>query len=641
MSATTTQLLQEGRYRIHEELVSDASGNTFDAFDTVRGTQVVVKEIPVRSGKIMTAAQQELVKQSFISQSKILTEINHDTLMNVSDYFTELGRQYLVMEFVDGDDLRTLLERNQSPFSVTDVLNWADQMLDALNYLHLFKPPIIHRNIRPENIKLMPNGRVKLLAFGLNEGIEARSMGDESGKASLRYYPLEQIWDGLDAASQNVISGSYSERSARLLNEPADAQSDIYSLGATMYHLLTGVEPVDALERSIELLDGKADPLAAPADINAAVPAEISDVVMRAVQIKREDRFDSAVFMRQVLRTAQIRVKERKTAGGEAPRPAAANFHNTEAENIRQQLREAEERRIQAEQRSAEVARLLAEKQAAEEEKARAEREMAEARQRLEQQRAADVNTKTETGVSAGKLSEDDLLELLLPTETPDKPEPDSHPQFDAEVSFSNLIPDPDEDDDEPVIEKAPAAAAAADEVMLYEAQAHAEAATMPAASDIHVSTGGMFGSEQANSGSSSKLIFAVAGAVILLVAVVGGWMLMSSGGGTTAPPAVENAAETAAPAQPAETGTGEMAVTPSDSPELTVPAAENSPDTQQALSPAAAEVQQPQAQPARQEAPRPNEARTAAAPRPVRTAPSPAPAKPAKKMTVDDLLAD
>jgi serine/threonine protein kinase len=94
----------------------------------------------------------------------------------------------------DGDTLEELLRRNNRPFPATDVLAWAEQLLEELGSLHKASPPVIHQNVRPENIVLSPNGKVKLGGVGLNV---ARSIGD----SHLRYSPLEQIWDGLDAAS--------------------------------------------------------------------------------------------------------------------------------------------------------------------------------------------------------------------------------------------------------------------------------------------------------------------------------------------------------------------------------------------------------------------------------------------------------
>ena len=417
----TTELLQEGRYRINQESAIDGNSIVFEAYDTVRDANVVVKEIPLRLSKVTTVSQQELMKLAFANQAKTLTEIHHDSLLHVHDFFSEDGRQYLVLESVDGDDLAVLLARNDSAFPVSDVLNWADQMLDALNYLHNFKPTVIHRNIRPEHIKLNSSGKIKLLAFGLAEGSDSKvntSLTDDaSDDSDISYSPLEQFWDSLDSASQKVITNSYDEKSEKILKQPADARSDIYALGATLYHLLTAVKPMDALERSIDMMDGKDDPLRKAGDIDSAIPSEISDVLIKAMAIRREERYDSASIMRQVLRTALVRLKEReseeateiKVAAEEikqehkanpVPSPAqvqaeakkledeAADRHKAE---LVKQVREAEEQRMAAEQRAADAARRVQEEEAA-------------AKAALTAEAAAD------------EPSDDDLLQILLPT---------------------------------------------------------------------------------------------------------------------------------------------------------------------------------------------------------------------------------
>src|SRR5688572_10581497 len=222
----TNELLQEGRYRINQR--TPGNGNVFEAYDTVRNTNVVVREIPVKLNKVTTVSQRESLKLAFANQAKALTEIEHESLLHVHDFFSEIDRQYLVMEMVDGDDLSTVLARNRKPFSVGEVTSWADQILDALNYIHTHKPSIIHRNIRPQNLKLDPSGRIKLLDVGLESGGESDLSLSEDG-SNLQYSPIEQIWPGLDPASQKAITNSYDDRSERILKEPLDARSDIYS----------------------------------------------------------------------------------------------------------------------------------------------------------------------------------------------------------------------------------------------------------------------------------------------------------------------------------------------------------------------------------------------------------------------------
>lgn len=364
-------------------------GAVYEAYDNVRETKVLFKEISVNLRKVTTLTQQETLKQRFADEAKILTAIKHESLLPVHDYFSEIDRHYLVMEMVEGNNLSELIETVKKPFALSDVTNWAEQLLDALQYLHTQMPPVVHRDIKPQNVKLTAEGKIKL-ALGI-QNPDAKVNATVTNQ-TLHYLPLEQIWVGLDSASQKVIANSYDEKSERILEQPADARSDIYALGATLYHLLTARLPVDALERSIDILEGKSDSLTPPDEINPAIPPEISGILMKALEIKRENRFDSAVIMRQAWRTAFVRVKERGAAAMEAKKqdedlleiPFAApseskpeperqlngqeNLENEakktpQIELIKRQLQEAEEQRLKAEQRAAEAEKRLAEKQ--------------------------------------------------------------------------------------------------------------------------------------------------------------------------------------------------------------------------------------------------------------------------------------
>ena len=207
------------------------------------------------------------------------------------------------------------------------------------------------------------------------------------------------IWENLDSASRRAILNGYDERSEQILMQQPDVRSDIYSLGATLYHLLTGKLPVDALERSITILEGNPDPLPAPNEVDANISIEISDVLMKALKIRRENRFESALEMRKELENAFTELKERKSSelrnevpaapkrsvrktnipGTKTPKCAKGNSKDksrkkkiqlqekkTEEKKyvwklIKQKLREAEERKILAEQRATEAEKRLLE----------------------------------------------------------------------------------------------------------------------------------------------------------------------------------------------------------------------------------------------------------------------------------------
>lgn len=355
---TTNQILQQGRFRVIQPL----SAGVFEAYDDVHQTNVILKQFPFGVKKVMTAAQTELLKESFSDEAKTLMRIQHPSILKIHGWFSEVDANYLVSEFAAGSFLSEMLKRGKKPFPLMEVSNWTDRLLDALSYLHHFAPPLVHRNIKPENLKLTPTGEIKLIVSSLSEEVN-------SGK--LNYLPLEQIWSGLDVASQNLILNSYDENAQKNLEKAADVSSDIYALGATLYHLLTAQMPIDALERSIEILEGNADPLKSPNELNPLVPKEVSDVLMKALEIRRENRFHSAGIMRQVWRTAFVRLQERELSAVNEPEeevldiPIAVAQNNLEAERQRieqEKLKiEAEQKRLEEERRLVEQERLKVE----------------------------------------------------------------------------------------------------------------------------------------------------------------------------------------------------------------------------------------------------------------------------------------
>ncbi|HQU83449.1 MAG TPA: serine/threonine-protein kinase, partial [Pyrinomonadaceae bacterium] len=319
------QILNQGRYRILNGIGQDETEAIYECFDESAKVKVLIKEILFTTKKVISAPELDQLREHFISKARKLLELNHDSLLKVSDYFSEIDRFYLVTEFSEGNNLNKLLEKAKCSFALSNVLNWADQLLFVLNYLHTQAKPLFHNGIKPQNLRLTVEGKLKIFPMCIAANSDANgnpTSPQTTDSAFINYLPLERIWDRLDPASQSVITKTYDEKSEKILQMPADARSDVYSLGATLYHLATGQAPIDALTRSIELLEGKNDPLIPLNELNPSIPHEVSDVFMKALEIKREERFDSAVIMRQVLRTSLLRAKERQA--NEAKKAVAA-----------------------------------------------------------------------------------------------------------------------------------------------------------------------------------------------------------------------------------------------------------------------------------------------------------------------------
>jgi eukaryotic-like serine/threonine-protein kinase len=266
----------QGRYRIVRQLGQGGMGAVYEAVDLRLDTVVALKE---------TLFTDEKLRKQFEREARLLARLHHQALPRVSDHFTEDEGQFLVMQYVPGEDLFEMQTRRQSAFPQSDVLRWADQLCDALDYLHTQDPQIIHRDIKPQNLKLTARGQVVLLDFGLAKG-SAGPLTAVTTSASIfgytpNYAPLEQV-QGLGT----------------------DPRSDLYSLAATLYHLLTNVKPPDALSRAGAIVNGMPDPLAPADEVAPQVSPSVAHVLEVAMSQKRDDRYESAQIMREALSSA-------------------------------------------------------------------------------------------------------------------------------------------------------------------------------------------------------------------------------------------------------------------------------------------------------------------------------------------------
>jgi serine/threonine protein kinase len=293
------------RYRVIRQLGQGGMGAVYEAHDNVFDTSVALKEVMINLTSNYDTKAQEMAQLAFEREAKILARVNHENIPHVKDYFTEEDAQFLVMELVDGDDLGKLLMQRRSPFPVATIIEWTDRILDALEYLHSQNPPVIHRDIKPQNLKLTTRKKIKLLDFGIAKGTESTAANTVTNQtfiaATLNYSPVEQMLRVLDPTFLAVITHKYGEKIDALLDQNADARTDLFALGATMYHLITNVSPAEAVKRAIDVWDGKPDPLENPAKLNPEISKEFSDFILKSMEIRRENRFNSADEMRNAL----------------------------------------------------------------------------------------------------------------------------------------------------------------------------------------------------------------------------------------------------------------------------------------------------------------------------------------------------
>ncbi|HEV8592842.1 MAG TPA: serine/threonine-protein kinase [Pyrinomonadaceae bacterium] len=339
------------RYRIVRQLGHGGMGAVYEAIDERFGEPIALKEIVFASS---SENQKDLVTKAFEREAKALAKAQHEVIPYVRDYFSEVDRQFLVMELVEGDDLGELLSKRQSPFPLLDCLKWLDQLLDALDYLHTLERPIIHRDIKPQNLKLNRRGKIKLLDFGIAKSTDssASTLSDQTFVgATLDYSPIEQILRAMDPTFREYILLKHRENAEQILRQNTDARCDLYSLGATFYHLLTKQPPEDAVKRTLDVWEDRPDPIVNPSALNPTVPLGISNCLMKAMAVDREARFASAFEMLKSLQDAiaQDKILE-------------SSFYNesSNAEKVRAQVDE-EERRRERLLMQAQTSKLLAE----------------------------------------------------------------------------------------------------------------------------------------------------------------------------------------------------------------------------------------------------------------------------------------
>jgi serine/threonine-protein kinase len=202
----------------------------------------------------------------FEAEAGMLRRLTHPRIPRVYVDFKDEGRQYLAMEFVRGHDLEDVIKK-QGALPEQQVLTWADQLCDVLDYLHNHKPePIIFRDMKPSNIMIQPDGDIKLIDFGIAKVFQKAQRGTQIGTPG--YAPPEQ-YQGL-----------------------ATIESDIYALGATLHHMLTGRDPRDEPPFSFPQVYA----------LKPTVSKRTSEAIQRALQMKPEDRYHSVAEFRAALR---------------------------------------------------------------------------------------------------------------------------------------------------------------------------------------------------------------------------------------------------------------------------------------------------------------------------------------------------
>ncbi|MEW6280702.1 MAG: serine/threonine-protein kinase, partial [Candidatus Eremiobacterota bacterium] len=254
----------DGRYRIRRTVRAGGFGAIYEAHDErLPDAPCAIKEmLAEHTGE---GANAELVRRKFEEEVRFLSTLHHSGIPRVRDFFINGEVCYIVMDFIRGldleEELRTHLELEQRPFPPETAVADAIAVLEVLEYLHSHNPPVIHRDVKPANlIRDDTSGKVRLVDFGLARNVKPGARSTQTTAGTMSYCPLEQ------------------------LQGKADARSDVYAVGATLYHLLTGREPEVLAVGPVENVD-----------------PTLAEIVARAVESKPEHRFATAREMREAL----------------------------------------------------------------------------------------------------------------------------------------------------------------------------------------------------------------------------------------------------------------------------------------------------------------------------------------------------
>jgi serine/threonine protein kinase len=265
------------RYQKSEKLGQGGMAEVYLAEDlNLKRTVALKKALESDEPEILRLAEKE---------AQTLANLKHPNLPTVYDYFVENNGQFIVMEFISGQNLSEIMRSNPAFFTEEKVAEILFTLLNVVDYLHSQPPPIVHRDIKPQNVKISENGTLFLLDFGLvkNHGLHSQHGTSLTRSSKLfgyskNYSPLEQR-----------------------KGESTSTAADIYSLCATIYFLLAKQPPVDSLDRAEVRSKGQPDPLPDIRSVKSRTPERVAELIMSGLELHQENRPSSVGSLRQIL----------------------------------------------------------------------------------------------------------------------------------------------------------------------------------------------------------------------------------------------------------------------------------------------------------------------------------------------------
>ncbi|MFP5502384.1 MAG: serine/threonine protein kinase, partial [Candidatus Sericytochromatia bacterium] len=265
-----------GNYELQKELGRGGMGVVYQAFDHRLHRPVAIKEL-LTSAATMPDEVENMVAR-FQREAQSASKLQHPNIISVYEYLHEGDNHYMVMELLEGKSLQSYIDARQ-PFSIEQTVNIGAQLCAALDYAHAHQ--IVHRDIKPDNVILLDNGKIKLMDFGVARHTGEVSKLTQAGTTlgTIAYISPEQLCD------------------SRLV----DGRSDVFSLGAMLYEMLTLRTPFDGGNVGATIMKIMGEDPVPPRQMNPAIPGRLEAVIMRALRKNPDERFSRAMDMGQAL----------------------------------------------------------------------------------------------------------------------------------------------------------------------------------------------------------------------------------------------------------------------------------------------------------------------------------------------------